>query len=492
MCHRNSMLLAVVTALILPSLALSQGVEGVVRDPDGVPVAGARVEVVGAPVQAWSDALGRYRLEGVPSGEQTLRALSEDFEPFATQIQVPAQGSLEFNPQFASVRHTTSSIEVVGEAAEVLQEIPGSVYLVSKEELTESKPVDANEVLRRVPGVVVREDSGPVAMRLNVGIRGLNPDRSRQVLMLEDGVPISLAPYGEPEMYYSPPIDRMRRVEVLKGSGQIIHGPQTIGGVINFVTPEPPPKTHGQFDLEGGQRGFFAGQGSLGGSNRDQSAGWFVNFLHKQGDGFRDFYFDFDDLQSKFTLKPNDRHTFGVKMGVYDEKSNSTYLGLTQPLFEADPDANPVPNDLLKVRRFSGSLSHTATLTPQAVWNTTFFAYSTVRNWSRQDFDRADAGRDYLGVAGDPSMEGGAIFLRNSSGNRNRAFNVLGAQTGVAVQHEVGGAGSELHAGLRYVYEEADDKHINGERFDSRTGVLRDDEDRFGRAFSGYIQNRFT
>ena len=108
-------------------------------------------------------------------------------------------------------------------------EIPGSVFLIQKEELAESNPMDANEVLRRVPGITLREDSGPVGMRLNIGIRGLNPDRSRKVLMMEDGIPIALAPYGEPEMYYSPPIDRMRRVEVLKGSGQIVHGPQTVG-----------------------------------------------------------------------------------------------------------------------------------------------------------------------------------------------------------------------------------------------------------------------
>ena len=41
--------------------------------------------------------------------------------------------------------------------------------------------------------------------------------------MLEDGIPISLAPYGEPEMYYSPPIDRMRRVEILTGAAAATH-----------------------------------------------------------------------------------------------------------------------------------------------------------------------------------------------------------------------------------------------------------------------------
>ena len=478
-------------ALIFGVAAAAQTITGIVSGPDGVPVAGAKVEIAGDPAHAWTDAWGRYTLSPAPAGSQILRAISSDFEPSTANVTIPAEGSLEVDLSFTEVRRAIAAIEVVGEAEEIIQEIPGAVYLISKDELMLSNPVDANEVLRRVPGVVIREDSGPVGMRLNVGIRGLNPDRSRQVLMLEDGIPISLAPYGEPEMYYSPPIDRMRRVEVLKGSGQIVHGPQTIGGVINFVTPEPPPKTHGDFDLEGGQRGYFSGQARLGGSTRDQSAGWLVNFLHKQGDGFRDLYFDFDDVQSKFTLKPNDSHTFGVKLGIYDEKSNSTYLGLTQPMFDADPNSNAVPDDLLKVRRFSGAISHTATISPQAVWNTAFFAYNTVRNWSRQDFDRADAGRNYLGVAGDPSVPGGAIFLRNSSGNRDRAFNVAGLQSGISWEHELGGIRNKLDAGLRYIHEEMEDKHINGERFNARTGIIRDDEDRFGRAFSGYIQNRF-
>ena len=50
--------------------------------------------------------------------------------------------------------------------------------------------------------------------------------------------PVALAPYGEPEMYYSPPIDRMSRIEIIKGSGSILFGPQTIGGVVRWVVAE--------------------------------------------------------------------------------------------------------------------------------------------------------------------------------------------------------------------------------------------------------------
>ena len=378
-------------------------ISGDLTDPNGFPIAGATVEIIETKAYTLSDALGKYRLDNVPDGEFTVRVTSEDFEP------VEAEGNAETTSlpvQVTEIKRNRTSIEVVASLEDLRTSIPGSLHLVSKEELTAAKPIDANEVLRRIPGVNLREDSGPAAMRLNIGMRGLNPNRSRKVLMLEDGIPIALAPYGEPDMYYSPPIERMSRVEVLKGSGQIAHGPQTVGGLVNFVTPEPPSKFHGEVDLESGQRGLFVGQASLGGSNRDQSLGWITNYLHKQGDGWRQFYYDIEDVQTKFSLRPNDRHAIALKAGLYDEVSNSTYLGLTIPMYEANPNHNPVPSDTLDVERVSGSLSHSYTISPNAVVSSAGFLYSTKRFWGRQDFDRSDNGRDYLGIAGDPSVPG--------------------------------------------------------------------------------------
>ncbi len=475
--------------LVCVSALGAADVSGTVLDPTGKPVEGVLVESEG--VETRSNERGEYRLRSLPMGDLELWAVSPDFEPVTLSIASTDEGLVDIVLQFTEIRQATAAIEVIGTSEEVLMEIPGSVFLISKEELLQSKPLDANEVLRRTPGVTLREDSGPMAMRLNVGIRGLNPDRSRKVLMLEDGIPIALAPYGEPEMYYSPPIDRMERVEVLKGSGQIVHGPQTVGGVINFVTPDPPAKLHGDVDVKGGQRGVFTGNASVGGGNRDQSAGWFASYLHKEGDGWRGFFFDIDDLQAKLTLRPSDRDAFAVKAGVYDERSNSTYLGLTQPMFQADANQNAVPGDDLKVSRQSASVSHTRTLNPHAIWRSAAFFYRTVRDWGRQDWDRTDQGRDYLGVFGDPTIPGGAIFLRDSAGNRNRQFDVAGVQTGLSIDQDLGGRRNQLDVGVRYIYERADDQRINGEGFRARAGVIRDAENRFGKAFSAFVQNRF-
>ena len=464
---------------------LGRDIAGQVTDPSGFPVAAATVEAIESAVATRSDSLGNFKLSGLADGSLTLRVVAPAFEP--VEVAVSAAKS-DLAIELTELKRNAATIEVVATMEDLRTAIPGSLHIVSKADLLAAKPIDANEVLRRVPGINLREDSGPVAMRLNIGMRGLNPNRSRKVLILEDGIPIALAPYGEPDMYYSPPIERMSRVEVLKGSGQIAHGPQTVGGVVNFVTPDPPSKFHGEIDAEGGQRGLFVGEASLGASNRDQSIGWITNYLHKQGDGWRSFFYDIEDLQTKFNFRPSERHTLAVKLGLYDEISNSTYVGLTQPMYEQDPNQNPVPSDTLDVERQSVSFSHAYTISPTSTLSSTAFLYSTKRYWGRQDFDRGDRGRDYLGVLGDPSIGGGALYLRNSAGNRNREFDVYGAQSNFSRQHAHG----QLDIGARYIHEKARDRRINGDVFNARSGVTRDDEFRYGRALAGYVQNRFT
>ena len=464
--------------------------EGIVVDPDGRRLPSAAIELVEIGRRTFSDSEGKYRLDAVPPGQHTLRALADGLRDVQMDGIVVRAGEVTSQTiSFTLIQPTSTQIDVIGEDISILKEIPGSAALVTEEQLQVSRPLDANEVLRRLPGVHIREDSGPVGMRLNIGIRGLNPDRSRQVLVLEDGLPVALAPYGEPEMYYSPPIDRMRRVEVLKGSGSILHGPQTIGGVLNFITPDPPAKPQGSLDFVTGQRGLFVGKASYGGSIG--RVGGLLTVLRKQGDGFRDLFFDISDVTAKFHVPVAERHTVGIKLNFYDEKSNSTYLGLTQSQFDQNPSGNVVPNDRLFVRRYLGSLYHQAVLSERAVLNTSLFAYTTTRNWRRQDFDRAKvAGRNYLGVFGDESIPGGAVFLRDSNLSRDRSFEVVGLETRLAREHALFGIRGKFDGGARYIYERAHDQQVQGATRDSAGSVIRDDEYRPGRALSLFFQQR--
>ena len=126
---------------------------------------------------------------------------------------------------------------VVGYKDKLLSKVPGSVSVLRFKEIQQLAPISGNDVLRRVPGLNIVDEEG-AGLRINIGVRGLDPDRSRNLLVLEDGIPVALNPYGEPELYFTPVIDKVRSIEVLKGSGQVQFGPQTIGGVVNLITAD--------------------------------------------------------------------------------------------------------------------------------------------------------------------------------------------------------------------------------------------------------------
>ncbi len=485
-------LIAALAGMMFGQASSSGSLSGTVLDLNGRAVPGASVEIVELGRRTVSDAIGTYRFANVPAGDYTLSIAATGFTTFTSQAINISGGQVVANDiAFTDVRRSVNQVDVIGNDRDMIAEIPGSVAVISANELRASNPIDANEVLRRVTGVHIREDSGPVALRLNIGIRGLNPDRSRQILVLEDGIPLSLAPYGEPELYYSPPIDRMQRVEILKGSGSILYGPQTIGGVVNFVTPDPPDRPTGTFQLIGGERDYLNLLTSYGG--KIGKFGGYGSFLRKQGKGFRSFDFGVTDFTGKVNYSFSDRHILGGKFSLYDETSNSTYLGLTQAEFERDPTQNPVPDDRLDVRRYFGSVNYQFIPNETTLVNTTAYAYSTTRNWRRQDFDRARVtGRNYLSVFGDESIPGGAIFLRDSTGNRNRSFDVFGIESRLSKEYTLGGNRSTFTGGVSYVFEEAYDEFVVGATATSSDGILRDAETRPAHGTSVFAQNRFT
>lgn len=373
-------------------------------------------------------------------------------------------------------------IDVIGQPARLVR-IPGSAAVIRSEALTRTNPVSGNEVLRKVAGIHAVEEEG-IGMRANIGIRGLDPDRSRTILVMEDGVPVALTPYGEPELYYSPAIDRMVGVEVLKGSGSILFGPQTIGGVVNYITANPPAVPTTEAVIRGGQNAFFTARFSHGATNGN--TGYQVNYLRKSGNGVGIVDYGIHDLSAKFKHVLAANSILGVKVGVYDEVSNSTYVGITQDMYDSgDFDfVHPSPDDQLAVRRLSLSATHDHFFTPDVRLRTTVFGYTTTRDWSRQDFRTTFRAQDtYIRTLG-------SLYFFDRTGNRNRSFEVAGFEPRLSVNGTWFGMANELDFGGRVLYERAFEKRIDGTTRRPTSGNLREDEIRTGRALSGYLQNR--
>lgn len=467
-------------------------VSGKVKTPSGQPVSYANVAVKGSVKGAFTDLDGNFQLFDLSDGSYEIEISAVGYKTMNQLITVVAGKLVNLEVVFEEEDVQMPQFAVIANRDRIFSKVPGSVDFLDKAEIKNLHPISGNEVLRRVAGVHVVDEEG-AGMRVNIGIRGLDPDRSRSVLVLEDGVPVALAPYGEPEMYYSPAIDRMAGVEILKGSGQILYGPQTIGGVVNYITPNPPSEQEGAVRIQGGQGGFYSNLINYG--NTFGNTGFQVNLLNKGAKNIGPTEFKITDFNTKFLFNFNEKSELGLKLGLYNESSNSTYIGINQVMYDQGGNdfARLAPDDQLDVQRYSVSFNHVYRFNPNVKLRTLAYGYATTRNWNRQDFSinaNNTPPANWTGVVwGDRSIPGGAIFMRNSTGNRNRQFAVGGIEPRLEVNHSLFSFKNELIVGARYLEEKALEQRINGTKAGVQSGNLVEDEQRDGKALSAYFQN---
>ena len=462
--------------LALPSGAQAEKKEG--KEPAKTTPSAASSKSSAKRAKQAKKAPAKKKARRLAQGEGAERPRSLTAPPKAEDIVVP-------------------QIDVIGRKASSLDAVPGSGTVIDSATMRSIGPTSAEEVLRIIPGVNVVPEDG-VGLRLNVGIRGLDPDRSRRLLMLEDGVPLSIGVYGEPEAYYTPMIDRIQSVELLKGSGSILFGPQTIGGVLNFITRDPPKQLTIGARTAYGSYNYFLAQVHAG--NTIGAFGFLVEANHKRFDGHRALNLAQTDITAKFRIQINPRSVFGVKLQFYDEASSATYLGLTTAQYNNAPEANHAINDRLWVQRYSVSATHKYDFGGGGRLDTTFYAYQVTRNWMRQDFDRTDGGRTYDRIVDGNNQtiqsggadDGSTVYFRNSTGNRNRAFRNIGLESRYTLDYRMGSVGqSEFIIGTRGHGELTSEQRVDGQRGDSPSGNIREDERRFAFGIAGYLQNKF-
>lgn len=376
-------------------------------------------------------------------------------------------------------------VDVIGKP-ENLSAIPGSAETIDERTLERSRVFTANEALRKAPGINVRDEEG-FGLRPNIGIRGLNPTRSTKVTLLEDGIPLAYAPYGDNASYYHPPIDRFDRIEVLKGAGQILFGPQTVGGVINYITPTPPQRFGGFVSGTVGNRGYFNGKVQLGGR------GMLLDYTRKQGDGARDnISSELNDVNFKTVLGLGRSQALTLRANVFTEDSTVTYSGLTDAEFRNfGPRYNPFKNDKFDIERYGTSATHELELGRDAVLITNLYFANFNRDWWRQSSTTTDAqcGPAFTNarLAGQPVNPDAC----NSVQGRLRNYYTWGVEPRLQLAHAAFGIKSELQAGVKAHYETQKRRQVNGISPTARSGTVVEDSRREADAYSLFVQNRF-
>jgi Fe(3+) dicitrate transport protein len=360
---------------------------------------------------------------------------------------------------------------------------------LTQEEIFESHVFNVNEALRKIPGVNARDEEG-FGMRPNIGIRGMNPSRSTKTLLLEDGIPLSYAPYGDNASYYHPPIERFASIEVLKGPEQIKYGPQTISGTINYLTPNPPSKPGGSLSFTGGTREFYDGHFNYGGTWDD--FGGLVDITHKESEGARDnTHSDINDFNIKGVYDIDSRNALTLRANYFQEDSQVTYSGITDAeMRNFGIRYNPFKNDTMKTDRWGTSLTHQfsfnndVTLTTNAYWS------HFHRDWWRQASTTTDTqcGNSFR----DARLAGNEINpdACNSIQGRLRDYYSYGVEPRLHVNHKTLGIDNELDMGFRAHFEEQYRTQEN-ERPLSGATTISEKNQRDTDAYSGFAQNKF-
>lgn len=465
----------------------ASAVSGTVVDGTGAFMPGVTVclrrEAVGfaASVRTGSD--GRFLLEG-PPGDYELAASSPGFSVARVFLKLPSGEAvgLTLAPGVFTEEVTVAATRLAG-SAETIGRQPGSVETIDRATLEASRVLNINETLRKATGINVRDEEG-FALRPNIGIRGLNPTRSTKTLLLEDGLFVTYAPYGDNATYYHPPVERFDGVEIVKGSGQIAYGPVTVGGVINYLTPAPPLRPSADLRLAGGNRDYFFGQ-AAGGVTWGPAA-VLAEYMRKQGAGSRNNVdTQVDDANLKVVLSLGARNSLTLKGNYYGEDSQVTYSGLTLAEWAQDPRQNPFVNDGFDGWRIGSSLKHTWLPSSKAILTTHVYGSRFSRDWWRQASNSAQRPND----RSDPKC-GGIANLLTTCGNegRLRDYDHFGVEP--RLRFASFGTRSETEVGVRAHSETQERRQVNGDAPLARIGALVEDNRRENRAYSAFVQDR--
>lgn len=355
----------------------------------------------------------------------------------------------------------------------------GADYVISTRQRERQKYDDPLAVLRLVPGVVARTEDG-VGLRPNIGLRGANPDRSKKVALMEDGIPISPAPYSAPAAYYFPMIQRMSQIRVVKGPGAIAYGPQTVGGAIDMITRPIPSSLSGAADVALGAYGYGKAHAHAGFS--DGRTGFLLEGVHLRSSGWKElpsgadtgFYRNEWMVKASHVLDPSarERHEFRVKAAYSEEASNETYLGLSDADLRRNPNRR-YPASALDHMRWHRTMvvaEHEFRPTDKLTITSAVYRSDFSRRWRKLNRFR---GANLFDVLQDPDSPQNAIFYavlkgeQDSSspaetlfiGPNQRDFVSQGVQTRIKLNVDTGPLSHKLEYGLRLHHDRIERHH---------------------------------
>ena len=273
----------------------------------------------------------------------TIILFARNFNVFEQKIFSNEKNNLQLRP----LSRELMEVEVKSRKQKIfelkrLNDVEGtSIFAGKKNEVVLVKQSMANlasnnarQIYSQVTGLNIyqNDDAG---LQLNIGGRGLDPNRTSNFNTRQNGYDISADVLGYPESYYTPAAEGLEEIQIVRGAASLQYGTQ-FGGLVNFIMKKPVKNKKLEFLTRNtiGSNNLYTNFTSASGTIKNLSYYSFINY--KNGDGFRPNS-NFESLNFFNFLKYN----INNKLWVSTEFTYLNYLaqqagGLSDQMFLED------------------------------------------------------------------------------------------------------------------------------------------------------------
>lgn len=194
---------------------------------------------------------------------------------------------------------------------------------------------NARQIYSRVAGLNIWENEGG-GLQLSIGGRGLDPNRTSNFNVRQNGHDISADALGYPESYYTPPVEAVGKIQIVRGAASLQYGTQ-FGGLINFAMRKPVQDRKLELVARQsvGSFGFYNAFTSASGTVGKLS--YYTFFQYKKADGWRD-----NSHFNNYTFYADVDYRLTEKTSIGIDVTHMNYLskqpgGLSDAMFADNP-----------------------------------------------------------------------------------------------------------------------------------------------------------
>ena len=306
------------------------------------------------------------------------------------------------------------------------------------------------QAFAKTPGLLTSEVSNSALLSLSY--RGIgDPHESQNLMVLKDGIPFVLDPFGYSTVYFAPPFESLDRLEFVSGGAALLYGSQP-SGALNYITHAPdrskPWAVTTQHIL--GSDNLYSTFSTIEGGN--SSFGYLANFDHRSGDSFRrrnsDFELNGGDVKLVWDLDSNRRLTASFELYEADHGEPG---GLTAAALATDRDQALLAFDRVRLDRVFGSVDYEQ-VGENALWKSRIWASEVVRYSKRENgggFGTAPSGNLTVG-SGFPAQ----IFTNSNTINQH-TYRTIAADSRIRLDYEAWGDQHTATFGLTAMHIDA-------------------------------------